>query len=87
MRELGHLLREARLSHNLDLSEVAQKTHISGHYLVAMEEGRFHVIPKVYDRGYLKIYARLLKMDVPPILDLYDRMRTEAAVQQSEPLD
>jgi cytoskeletal protein RodZ len=84
MRELGHLLRETRISHHLDLAEVAQKTHISGHYLAAMEEGRFHVIPKVFDRGYLKIYAKLLNMDVTPILALYDRVRNEATTQQSE---
>jgi len=84
MRELGHLLRETRISRHLDLSDVARKTHISGHYLAAMEEGRFHIIPKVFDRGYLKIYAKLLDMDVAPILALYDRIQNGATNQKPE---
>jgi cytoskeleton protein RodZ len=83
MREIGRILREARIARNLDIADVAQKTYISGHYLAAMEDGRFHVIPKVFDRGYLKIYAKLLDMDAKPILALYDRIQNEANTYKS----
>jgi cytoskeleton protein RodZ len=83
MREIGRILREARIARNLDIAEVAQRTHISGHYLAAMEEGRFHVIPRVFDRGYLKIYVRLLDMDAKPILALYDRVQKETNSDKS----
>lgn len=81
MRELGHMLREARVANNLDLSDISRKTRISGFYLSAMEEGKFHVIPKFYDRGYLKLYASILNMDVTPILALYDSKQKETTAQ------
>ena len=84
MREIGRMLREARMARNLDIADIAQRTHISGHYLAAMEEGKFHSIPKVFDRGYLKIYAGALNIDAKPILAMYDSRQKETISQQSK---
>ena len=59
----------------LEIGDVAKRTCISGHYLKAMEEGRFNVIPKVFDKGYLKIYAKLLDMETQPLLALYEQKK------------
>lgn len=75
MNDIGRILKERRMAQGLELTEVARKTCISCHYLKAMEEGRFHVIPKVFDRGYLKIYANLLDMDSKPLLALYEQKK------------
>lgn len=72
MRKIGEVLKAGRLALGLDIGDIARKTCISVHYLKAMEEGRFQIIPKVFDKGYLKIYASFLHIDVKPILALYD---------------
>ncbi len=63
------------MARGLEIGDIARRTCISAHYLKAMEEGRFHVIPKVYDKGYLKIYANLLDMDTKPLLALYEQKK------------
>jgi cytoskeleton protein RodZ len=75
MRDIGSILREGRKARGLELSEVARKTCINSFYLKALEEGRFHVVPKVFDRGYLKIYAKLLGLDVPNVMSQYEQER------------
>lgn len=72
MRKIGEVLKAGRLALGLEIGDIAKKTCISVHYLKAMEEGRFQIIPKVFDKGYLKIYADFLHIDVKPILALYD---------------
>ncbi len=72
MSDIGQVLKEGRTSLGLDLSDVAKRTCISMYYLRAMEEGKFDSIPKVFDRGYLKIYAKLLNMDDAAMLARYD---------------
>ena len=76
MHDIGRMLKEGRIAHGLDLGDIARRTCISCYYLKAMEEGRFHIIPKVYDKGYLKIYANLLNLDVKPLLTLYEEKRS-----------
>jgi cytoskeleton protein RodZ len=80
MNEIGRILKERRMAQGLELSEVARKTCISCHYLKAMEEGRFQAVPRVFDKGYLKIYAALLGLDCKTLLALYEeRKRSSAA--------
>lgn len=73
MKDIGRILREQRLACGLEIGDIAKKTCISSRYLCAMEEGRFQSIPPVYGKGYLKIYAALLHLDLQPLLALYDQ--------------
>jgi cytoskeleton protein RodZ len=73
MTDIGRLLREQRLARGLEIGDIAKKTCISSRYLSAMEEGRFQSIPPVYGKGYLKIYASLLHLDLQPLLALYEQ--------------
>ena len=50
-----------------------------------MEDGKFQIIPKVFDKGYLKIYARFLHIDINNILAMYEQQKTRAAEQLSAP--
>jgi cytoskeletal protein RodZ len=47
-----------------------------------MEEGKFQIIPNVFDKGYLKIYAKLLNLDAQPLLALYEQKKHPAEIQQ-----
>ena len=75
MNDVGRILKEERVARGLDIGDVARKTCISAYYLKAMEEGRFSIIPKVFDRGYLKIYANLLNIDAKPLLAMYEQKK------------
>ena len=77
MRDIGSALKEGRKALGLELSEVARKTCINSFYLKALEEGRYHMIPKVFDRGYLRIYATLLGLDVQSLLSQYEQERNK----------
>ncbi|MDA8100975.1 MAG: helix-turn-helix domain-containing protein [Nitrospiraceae bacterium] len=79
MKDLGSILKEVRLARGLDLGEVARRTCINPRYLRAMEDGKFNLIPKVFDKGYLKIYATHLELDANPLLMLLDQMKQNAA--------
>ena len=73
MSAIGQVLKEGRLALGLDIEDIAQRTRICGRYLRAMEDDRFEAIPKVFDRGYLKIYADFLRVDAKPLLTLYEQ--------------
>lgn len=73
MEEVGTLLREAREANSLTLDDVQASTRIPKKYLHAMEEGRFRALPTpVHARGYLRNYAKFLKLDSKPLLDRYE---------------
>lgn len=73
MSAIGQVLKEGRLALGLDIEDIAQRTRICGRYLRAMEDDKFEVIPKVFDKGYLKIYADFLRVDAKLLLALYEQ--------------
>jgi cytoskeletal protein RodZ len=79
MKDIGRILKEQRLAIGLEIGDIAKKTCICSRYIRAMEEGRFQSIPSVYGKGYLKIYAALLKLDMPALMTLYERNKKAMA--------
>ena len=73
MLDIGRMLKESRLARGLEIGDIARSTCISAHYLKDMEEGLFNHIPNVFDRGYLKIYARFLNIDTKLLLARYEQ--------------
>lgn len=64
MQNIGDRLTEARKRLGLDLRQASEATKIRTDYLTAMEDGSFDFsLPEVYKKGFLKIYARYLKLD------------------------
>ncbi len=79
MQDIGRILKESRLARGLDISDIARRTCINSRYLKAMEEGRFNIIPNVFDRGYLKIYAGFLQIDAMSLLARYAEEKNKLA--------
>ena len=77
MRDIGQTLQKQRVSQGLEISDIAKSTCICVRYLRAMEEGRFQMIPTVFDKGYLKIYAQALALDTQPLLLLYEQKKCQ----------
>jgi len=64
MQTIGERLEEARKRLGVSLREASEATKIRMDYLQEMENGSFTFpLPDVYKRGFLKIYARHLKLD------------------------
>ncbi|RRN54734.1 helix-turn-helix domain-containing protein [Pseudoxanthomonas sp. SGNA-20] len=70
-RGCGELLREAREAAGLELREVATRLRMPVHVVEALEQGRWEVIgAPVFVRGQLRSYARLLGVDLEPLLQV-----------------
>lgn len=78
---LGDLLREARESRDLDLSDVAGLTNVRRDYLTALEEGRYRDLPEdVYTKNFVRLYSQAVGFDVVRALEIYRSERRDANV-------
>lgn len=83
-RRLGELLREARLARGLELSDVAEATHVRSEYLRALEEGRYQDLPEdIYARNFLKLYAKAVGLAEGKLLELYKAERQRALAPEA----
>ncbi len=84
---IGERLEDARKRKGVSIREVAEATKIRGDYLLSMEDNTFDIpLPQIYIRGFLKNYARYLKLDPNKILTDYDAHllgRTSRPVQST----
>ena len=70
----GMRLREERLSKGIKTTAVAEKLHITNHYVKAIEADSFEKLPgTIFIRGYLKNYAELLNLNPSEIVGLYEK--------------
>jgi hypothetical protein len=73
MGTLGRYLQDARQARGIDLRDAAQQTRISIHFLKALEEEDFSKLPgKVFVKGFLKSYAKFLRLDENAVMALYE---------------
>ena len=90
---LGELLQEARHNKGLELSDVAEVTHVRKEYLKALDEGRYQELPEdVYTRNFVRLYAQAVGLDEAKLLQLYkqerhgsDSMAATASAEASKP--
>jgi cytoskeletal protein RodZ len=72
---IGERLRLAREERGVPLREVADQTRISIHYLEAIEANEFSRLPGgIFNRSFLKAYARYVKVDEKEALEGYTRL-------------
>ena len=69
MASVAEQLRSAREAQNLSIAQIAEITKVRGDHIRAIEEGNYDVFSApVYIRGFVRTYARLLKLDVPQVM-------------------
>ena len=73
MESPGKHLKAERESQDLTLKEVSESTRIREHLLIAIEEDRYELLPPVYAKGFLNIYAKYLGLDPNDILLGYQK--------------
>lgn len=85
MLKVGDILRKRRLQLNKSFMEVSQETKIAVDRLKDIESNKFLTFESsIYIRGFIKIYASYLELDVPKILAIY-RRDISTITQKKEP--
>ena len=78
-KSLGEILRQARLSRGMKLSDVAEVTHVRKEYLKALEEGCYENLPEdVYSRNFLRLYAQAVGLSSDRLVNAYLHERRQA---------
>jgi len=73
MASVAEQLRTAREAQNLTVHQIAEITNVRADHIRAIEEGNYNVFSApVYIRGFVRSYARILKLDVPTIIAAVD---------------
>ncbi len=70
----GQRLKRARELHGLSMEEVARALNLSLRFIEAIEQDRYDLLPEpVFVRGYMRSYARLLKLDDGDVAAKFDQ--------------
>lgn len=78
--EIGQLLSQARQRRTLGQAEVARELHLTLRQVQVLEAGEFSRFQSmVFVKGYLRAYARLVKLDATQLLNLLDQAYPEPA--------
>ena len=76
MQTIGERLEEARKRKGISLREAAEFTKIRSDYLGYLEQNKFDFdLPEIYRSGFIKNYARYLKLDADKIITDYNTQR------------
>jgi cytoskeletal protein RodZ len=82
---LGEELRRAREARGVSLREVSEHTRITMRHLEAIEADDFKQLPGgIFNKSFVKSYARDIRFDERRALELYERTARERGFQQEE---
>ncbi len=86
MSSLGEKLKQAREARGVSISEIAEQTRISSHYLEAIESDDYRTLPGgIFNKGFVKSYAKYVGVDEQEALQDYAKLVNEQAINQPEP--
>jgi len=70
---MGAYLRDARRRRRVSIDRAAEQTRIRPDYLMRMESDEFDFLAPAYVRGFLRTYARFLRVNEDPLVTEFDR--------------
>jgi cytoskeleton protein RodZ len=70
---MGAYLHSARRRRRVSVERAAEDTKIRADYLMRMESDEFDFLAPAYVRGFLKTYAKYLRVDPDPLIHEYER--------------
>ena len=80
---LGEKLRQAREERGISLTEVAEQTRISTHYLESIERDDYKPLPGgIFNKGFVKSYAKFVNVDEAEALADYARTIAAGATDE-----
>ena len=82
-KRIGNFIKEARLSKNQSIEELASDLKIGSHQLKAIEEGNEEELPeKVFIKAMVRRISQKLKLDTEFIMDEFKTERKEVKIEE-----
>ena len=83
LKRIGNFIKEARLSRNQSIEELASNLKIGAHQLEAIEEGNEEKLPeKVFVKAMIRRISQKLKLDTEFIMDEFKAERKEVKIEE-----
>ncbi len=83
-QSIGAMLTRARMERDWTVQQVADQLKLSTKQIVALEENKFDDLPKlVIVRGFVRTYAKLLKIDADPLVALLPKDAQHIQLQET----
>lgn len=82
---LGEKLRQAREDRGISISEVAEQTRISPHYLECIENDDYGPLPGgIFNKGFVKSYAKFVGINEQEALSDYARLHSGVGADEPD---
>jgi len=83
LKRIGNFIKEARLSRNQSIEELASNLKIGTHQLEAIEEGNEEKLPeKVFVKAMVRRISQKLKLDTEFIMNEFNTERKEVKIEE-----
>jgi len=83
LKKIGKFIKEARLSKNQSVKELATKLKISEQQLKAIEEGRDDLLPeKVFVKAMIKKISEKLKIDMDDLMNEFNHQAEKIKIEE-----
>ena len=83
LRKIGSIIKEARLSKNKSVNDLATNLKISEQQLKAIEEGRDDLLPeKVFVKAMIKKISEKLKIDINDLMNEFNNKKEQIEIEE-----
>ena len=83
LKRIGNFIREARLSRDQSIEELASDLKIGVHQLKAIEDGNKEMLPEqVFIKAMVRRISQKLKLDTEFIMNVFNQERGEVKVEE-----
>ena len=83
LKKIGNFIKEARLSKNQSVNELASDLKISEQQIKAIEEGRDDLLPeKVFVKAMIKKISEKLKIDINDLMKEFNNQKEKIKIEE-----
>ena len=83
LKRIGNFIKEARISRNQSINELASDLKIGAHQLQAIEDGNENLLPeKVFIKAMVRRISQKLKIDTEFIMNEFKTERKEVKIEE-----
>jgi cytoskeleton protein RodZ len=84
LQKPGELIRSKREAAGMTQAQVGEALHLTVHYIKSLENDEYGKLPGLtFVKGYMRSYARLLKLDEVAIIECYDKYVASLGLQET----
>jgi len=83
LQKIGNIIKEARISKNQSVNELASDLKISEQQLKAIEDGRDDLLPeKVFVKAMIKRISEKLKIDINEMMNEFNNQKEQIKIEE-----